>query len=52
MNQITPARRNAPITFGKVKQKLYMDIYNTRISYPLAVILLAMGDNKACFCFA
>ena len=38
-------------TFGKVKQQLYADTYNTRISYPLTVILLAMGDIKACFCF-
>jgi hypothetical protein len=35
-----------------VKIQLYIDIYNTRISYPLAVILLAMGDIKACFQFA
>jgi hypothetical protein len=52
MNQVTPVRREAPITVGKVEQQLYMDIYNTRISYPLAVILLAMGNIKACFCFA
>jgi hypothetical protein len=52
MNQINPVRREAPITFGKVKQQLYTDIYNTRMSYPLAVILLAMGDIKACLCFA
>ena len=44
MNQVTPVRCEASITFGKVKQQLYADIYNTRISYPLAVILLAMGD--------
>ncbi len=48
MNQITPVAQEAPITFGKVKIQLYIDIYNTRISYPLAVILLAMGDIKAC----
>ena len=52
MNQVTPVRRDAPITFSKVKQQLYVDIYNTRISYPLAVIFLAMGDIEACFCFA
>jgi hypothetical protein len=52
MNQVTPVRREAPITFGKVKQQLFADIYNTRISYPLAVILLAVGDIKSCFCFA
>ena len=54
MNQITPVGREALITFGKLKQKLYTDIYNnnTRISYPMGVILLAMGDIKACFRFA
>ena len=52
MNQVTPVRRKAPIAFGKVKQQLYTDIYNTSISYPLAVILIAMGNIKACFRFA
>ncbi len=49
MNQITPVAREAPITFGRVKIQLYIDIYNTRISNPLAVIFLAMGNIKACF---
>ena len=52
MNQVTPVRGEAPITFGKVKQQLFADISNTRIGYPLAVILLAMGNIKVCFCFA
>ena len=52
MNQVTPVRREAPITFGKVKQQLYVDIYNTRISYPLAVILLTMCNITTCFQFA
>jgi hypothetical protein len=26
-----------------------MDIYNTRISYPTAMILLGLADLKACF---
>jgi hypothetical protein len=47
MNQVTPVRRETPITFGKVKQQLYAGIYSTQISYPLAVILLAMGNIKA-----
>jgi hypothetical protein len=51
MSQVTPVRHKAPITFGKVKQQLYTDLYNTRISYPLAVILLNVSDIKACFCF-
>ena len=49
MNQITPVAQEAPITFGRVKIQLYIDIYNTRVSYPLAVILLAISDIKACF---
>ncbi len=52
MNQITPVAQEAPITFGRVNIQLYIDIYNTRIIYPLAVILLAMGNIKAWSWFA
>jgi hypothetical protein len=52
MNQVTPTAQEAPITFEKVQIQLYIDIYNTRISYPLAVILLAMDNIKAFFQFA
>lgn len=52
MNQITPTFMEAPITFGHVKMQLYVDIYNTRISYPQSRILLAAADIKACFRFA
>jgi hypothetical protein len=51
MNQVTPITREAPITFGHVKIQLYIDIYNTRVSYQKIIILLAMADVKACFCF-
>jgi hypothetical protein len=51
MNQVTPITREAPITFGHVKMQLYIDIYNTRVSYLTFIILLAMADVKACFCF-
>ncbi len=51
MNQVTPITREAPITFGHVKMQLYIDIYNTRVSYQTFIILLAMVDVKACFCF-
>jgi hypothetical protein len=51
MNQITLIAQEAPITFGRVKIQMYINIYTTRISYPLAVIFLAMGDIKACFQF-
>ena len=40
MNQITAVTQEAPVTFGHVKSQIYMDIYNTRISYPTATILL------------
>jgi hypothetical protein len=51
MNQVTPFTREAPITFEHVKMQLYINIYNTRVSYPTFIILLAMADVKACFCF-
>jgi hypothetical protein len=51
MNQDTPITCEAPITFGHVKIQLYIDIYNTRISYPTFIILLAMVDVKASFHF-
>jgi hypothetical protein len=51
MNQVTPVIHKAPITFGRVKIWICIDIYNTRISYPTAIILLGMADIKACFCF-
>ncbi len=49
MNQITPVTQEAPVTFGHVKSQIYMDIYNTCISYPTATILLGLADIKACF---
>jgi hypothetical protein len=49
MNQVTPVTNEAPVTFGHVKSQIYMDIYNTRISYPTAKILLGLTDVKACF---
>jgi hypothetical protein len=38
-----------PVTFGHAKSQVYTDIYNTRISYPTATILLGQEDVKACF---
>jgi hypothetical protein len=49
MNQVTPLSQEAPVTFGHVKSQIYMDIYNMRISYPTAMILLGLADVKACF---
>ncbi len=51
MNQITPITCEAPITFRHVKMHLYINIFNTCVSYPTLIILLAMADVKACFCF-
>jgi hypothetical protein len=49
MNQGTPVAQEATVTFGHVKSQIYTDIYNTRISYPTATILLGLADVKACF---
>ncbi len=51
MNQVTPITREAPIIFGHAKMQLYVGIYNTGVSYPTYIILLAMVDVKACFHF-
>jgi hypothetical protein len=49
MNQITPVDQESLVTFGHVKLQIYIDIYNTRISHPTLVILIALADIKACF---
>ncbi len=49
MNQVTQVAQEAPVMFGHVKSQIYKDIYNTRISYPTATILLGLADVKACF---
>jgi hypothetical protein len=49
MNQITPVDQESPVTFDHVKLQIYIDIYNTRISYPTLVILIALANIKACF---
>jgi hypothetical protein len=49
MNQVTPVAKEAPVTFGDVKSQIYMDIYNTCISYPTTTIPLGLADVKACF---
>jgi hypothetical protein len=47
LNQVTPVAQEAPVMFGHVKNQIYMDIYNTRISYPTATILVGLADVKA-----
>jgi hypothetical protein len=49
MNQITPVAQESPVTFGHVKLQIYINIYNTRISYPALIILIALAEVKACF---
>ncbi len=49
MNQVTPVSQEAPVTIGHVKSQIYIDIYNTRISYPTATILLGLANVKGCF---
>jgi hypothetical protein len=51
MNHVTPITRETPITFGYVKMQMYIDIYNTHITYPTFIMLPAMADEKAFFCF-
>jgi hypothetical protein len=49
MNQVTPVAQEAPVTCGHAKSQIYMDIYNMRISYPAATILLGLAHVRACF---
>ena len=51
LNEITPTDFEAIVSFGLVKMKLYVAIYNWCISFPNEDILLAMADIKAYFCF-
>jgi hypothetical protein len=51
MNQVTLVTCEAPITFGHVKMQMYIDIYNTHFTFLTFIILLAMADVKAFFCF-
>ncbi len=48
-DQVTPITQESPVTFGHVKIQIYIDIYDTRISYPTLIILFALADVKACF---
>jgi hypothetical protein len=51
MNQVMPVTHEAPITFGHVNNQTYINIHNTQISYPTAIIFLRMANIKAYFCF-
>jgi hypothetical protein len=52
MNHVTLLTSEVPIIFRHAKMQMYIDIYNTRITYPTFEILLAMAHVKACFRFA
>ena len=52
LNEITNNDFEAAITFGDVKMRLFIAIYNWRVSFPTSYILLAALDVKACFRFA
>ena len=51
LNDYTPVDNEPEVTFGTAKTDFYWLIYNLRISYPEAPILLALADIKACFRF-
>ena len=51
LNDYTPIDNEPEVTFGTAKHDFYWLIYNLRISYPNAPILLALADIKACFRF-
>ena len=51
MNDHTTTEDEAEIDFGTAKYEFYWLIYNMRVSYPEASILLALADIKACFRF-
>jgi hypothetical protein len=45
----TSCPRSTNFLYGHVKSQIYINIYNTRISYSTATILLGLADVKACF---
>ena len=52
MDQITPVSQESLVTFRHLKLQIYINIYNTRISYLTLIILIALADVKACLRFA
>ena len=47
MNDIIPLEGEAPITFGRTKERFSRHLYNTRVSYPDADIDVTSTDIKA-----
>ena len=48
-NQVTNSEFKAIIDFGQSKMRLYVSIYNWRISFPGEIIYLILADISACF---
>ncbi len=51
LNDITPIDKEPPITFGYTERLFDRDLYNLRVSFPNARILLATEDVTSCFKF-
>jgi hypothetical protein len=51
LNHATMTDLEAIIDFGQAKMKLFMNIYNWRMSFPNETIYLVLADITACFCF-
>ena len=49
LNQVTDSEFEAIIDFGQSKMRLYISIYNWRISFPGEIIYLVLADISACF---
>jgi hypothetical protein len=49
LNQVTDSEFEAIIDFGQSKMRLYVSIYNWRISFPGEIIYLVLADISACF---
>jgi hypothetical protein len=48
LNQVTDSEFEAIIDFGQSKMKLYVSIYNWRISFPDQILYLVLADMSAC----
>ena len=51
LNEVTPTRREAPITFGATESCFDKDIYEYRVSYPNDTIYLGFEDVTSCYKF-
>jgi hypothetical protein len=51
LNHIMTMELKAIINFGQAKMKLFMNIYNWRVSFPNEKIFLMLADITACFWF-